>query len=296
MRTLNRLIQGLFNRNEVRRYWTNHNVTSHCKFTSKEESLEYFHWRNDQYFDYIDLMPVVGFDGKNVLDFGCGPGNDLVGLGTYSKCARLVGADISSSSVEEARARLSLHGILADVVLLKEDSAEALPFEDQSFDHIHCSGVLHHTSEPIQILQQLKRLLKPNGTMNVMVYNFESIWVHLYVAYMRTLVEGLYEGEPLTEQFRHSTDGESCPISNCYRPDEWISICKSAGLNAKFTGAAISAFELSILDKRFAAIMDRRLPTESRKFLTSFEFNNKGIPKYNGATAGIDACFELSLP
>lgn len=273
-------------------YWIEHNVTLHFEFSTKEESLEYFHWRNDQYFNYIELMPVSGFDGKSVLDYGCGPGHDLIGFGTFSECKRLVGVDLSSSSVLESRSRLALHGINAETMVL-ESAIIALPFEDATFDHIHSSGVLHHTPDPLAILKELGRTLKPGGTINVMVYNYDSLWVHLYVAYQRSLVEGLYQGESLRNQFRHSTDGENCPISNCYRPAEWLALCAEAGFEAHFSGTAVSVFELSILDKRVAAIMDRRLSSESRGFLKSLIFDEHAIPKYREHYAGIDACYQL---
>jgi SAM-dependent methyltransferase len=73
-------------------------VTLHHQFKSAEESLAFFHWRNDQYFGYIERMPVAGFDGKAVLDFGCGPGHDVIGFAIYSSPARLVAADISPAS------------------------------------------------------------------------------------------------------------------------------------------------------------------------------------------------------
>lgn len=295
MKHFKKIIKAISNKNPVKEYWTDHNVTLHCAFNSQLESLEYFHWRNDQYPNYLNLMPVSGFDGKKILDYGCGPGHDLVGFGTYSNYQYLAGVDISGTSVTEAKSRISLHGISADVMLLQETSDSNLPFEDESFDHIHCSGVLHHTPDPVVILKEMKRILKPNGTINIMVYNYDSIWLHLYVAYLRTLVQGLYQGKSLSDQFRHSTDGEDCPISNCYKSSEWIALCQEAGFQAKFTGAAVSVFELSILDKRFAAIMDRRLPSESRQFLTALKFNEQGIPEYQGAVAGIDACYQLSL-
>src|SRR5437016_1460420 len=92
-----------------RSYWTDYNVTNHRRFASAEESLNYFHWRNAQYHNYIEMMPVDGHNGKAVLDYGCGPGNDLVGFAEYSKPSGLFGMDISSSSIAEAKARLSLH-------------------------------------------------------------------------------------------------------------------------------------------------------------------------------------------
>ena len=71
-------------------YWEGHNVTLHHGFRDAAESLAYFRWRNDQYIGYIERMPVSGFDDKAVLDFGCGPGHDLVGFTTHSRPSRLV--------------------------------------------------------------------------------------------------------------------------------------------------------------------------------------------------------------
>lgn len=94
----------------VEDYWSANNVTEHREFLDEGASLADFHWRNAQYFRYIDLMPVTGADNLHVLDFGCGPGYDLVGFVTQSKPARLVGVDVSKSSLFEASRRLALHG------------------------------------------------------------------------------------------------------------------------------------------------------------------------------------------
>ena len=51
-------------------------------------------------------MPVKVYDNKVILDFGCGPDHDLIGFDYYSKPKKLIGSDVSSSSLEEARCRL----------------------------------------------------------------------------------------------------------------------------------------------------------------------------------------------
>ena len=106
-------------------YWRRHNVTAHRVFNSVAESLAYFDWRNDQYPGYIDLMPVTGVDGKVVLDFGCGPGNDLAGFATFSKPTRLIGMDVSITSLAEAESRLRLHGVQAELVKIDPKSANS---------------------------------------------------------------------------------------------------------------------------------------------------------------------------
>jgi hypothetical protein len=129
--------------------------------------------------------------------------------------------------------------------------------------------------------------------MNIMVYNYDSLWLHLYVAYQRSIVEGLFPELTLREQFAKSTDGEDCPIANCYRPQEWLEICREVGLEAEFSGAAISMYEASLCPKRFDAIRDQRLSKESREFLLQLEMDRHGLPLYQGHYAGVDACFHI---
>ena len=279
-------------RASVAEYWTQHNVTSHHEFASATESIEYFHWRNAQYPNYIALMPVTGCDDRRVLDFGCGPGHDLVGFGVYSRCARLAGVDVSASSVREAQTRLALHDIHAELRCVAANAP--LPFEDASFDHVHSSGVLHHVEDPIATLRELKRVLKPGGSMHVMVYHYNSIWMHLKVAYHRAIVEGRFADLSSREQFARSTDGEDCPIARCYEPKEFIAVANAAGFEARFTGAAVSLIELALLPTRFEAIMDRRLPGESRAFLESLTFDERLLPMSGGCHAGVDGVYHLT--
>ena len=275
-------------------YWTRFNITQHHTFASAADSLDYFHWRNDQYYPYIEYLPVSGQDGKVVLDYGCGPGHDLVGFAVYSKPKRLIGMDVSSSSLAEATARLALHGVKAEMILL-DPTAATLPLESASIDLVHSSGVIHHTPDPLQILRELRRVLKPTGTAQIMVYNYDSLWLHLSVGYIAQLVEGRYADLDIRSAFARTTDGEDCPISRVYAPDEFIALCREAGFTADFIGAAISMPEALIAPRRFEAISHRKLSPQSRKFLLSLELDQRGFPRYRGHYAGVDGCYRLRL-
>ena len=72
---------------KVKEYWTGHNVTDHHDFLSVEDSLDFLDWRNKCYLYYQDLMPTDQANDKVVLDYGCGPGHDLVGFSINSKPA-----------------------------------------------------------------------------------------------------------------------------------------------------------------------------------------------------------------
>lgn len=277
-------------------YWTSHNVTLHKTFASREESLEYFHWRCDQYPGYLALMPVAGFDGQAVLDYGCGPGHDLVGFKEYSRPARLVGVDVSSSSLAEARQRLDLHGG-ADVELhCQPPEAVRLPFADASFDYIHSSGVLHHVPDLPATLRELRRVLKPQGRIRVMVYNYDSLWLHLYVAYVMRLRDLTLSAElPIREAFTRSTDGPECPIANCYTPEEFGREAAAAGLACRRIGVACSLWErIQERQARLEACTSLALPREHREFLVGLTYDAHGVPLHDGVPAGIDLVLELA--
>lgn len=275
-------------------YWSKHNVTLHADFTSREESLNFLHWRNSQYLFLENLMPSTGFDGKVILDYGCGPGNDLVGFVEFSKPKKVVGVDISPTSLEEAKKRLLNHN--SAMVELKniEDGAKELPFDDCTFDYIHSSGVLHHLANIDNALQEFKRILKPNGIIRIMIYNYDSVYLHLNVAYKLCIAEEKFMGIPLTEAFRKSTDGVNCPISKCYDKDSFIEICVNNGYNAKFLNSAVCVTEMLELPLRYEAILCPELDKEHRDFLRELTFDDHGLPIYRGYVAGIDAVYELT--
>lgn len=278
---------------ENAKYWSDVNVTAHAGFPSAQASLDYFHWRNSQYYPYIDLMPVTGHDGKAVLDYGCGPGNDLVGFSVYSKPSRLVGMDISIRSIAEAKARVALHTHHAQIMPIVERD-DRIPLDDASMDYVHSSGVVHHAVDPAKVLREFRRVLKPTGKCRIMVYNYDSIWLHLWVAYIKQYSENTFPGLGIREAFAKTTDGVNCPIARVYKPQEFIELAEPCGFKCRFLGAAVSLFETALLPQRFGALYRVDFPREHRDFLLALNFDDKGFPMYNGTYAGLDGCYELT--
>ena len=274
-------------------YWTGTHVDApDAGFPGRQESLDHYTWRNSMYPGTLELMPVAGADGLSVLDYGCGPGNDVVGFGHFSKPARLCAVDVSSTALEIAHRRAALHGLDVEFRLIPEEVAP-LPFAAASFDLIHSAGVLHHTPDPAAILRDLRRVIKPSGRAQIMVYNRDSVWMHLYVAYELLILRRLYPGLAKDEAFGRTTDGDLCPIANCYRPEAFVRMCAAAGFRAHFAGAGISLLELDSLRNRIGALQDKRLDTESRVFLYDLEFNSRLWPLHRGAVAGLNGCYHL---
>jgi ubiquinone/menaquinone biosynthesis C-methylase UbiE len=274
----------------VEEYWTKHNVTLHASFADPTSSIEYLHWRNSQYYGYAKLMPTDVENNLGILDFGCGPGNDLVGFGVMSQPRRLVGVDVSASSLSEAEARLALHQISVELVRTDVEQ-QSLPFEDGSFDLVHSSGVLHHMKAPEMALKELRRVLKPGGRAQIMVYNRDSVWFHLYVPFVLQIEQGRFTDLSVEDAFQRSTDGPNCPISRAYSNQSFQSLVEPFGFKLISYGSAVAAWEMEQLPKRHAAVMDVRLPRESRDFLTSLRFDEFALPLWEEHRAGIDGCY-----
>ena len=95
-------------------------------------------------------------DGHRVLDAGCGSGPLTAAL--RARGAIVTGVDSSREMVELARQRLG-----ADADLHVADLGEPLPFEDDAFDDVVASLVLHYLQDWVAPLTELRRVLRPGG-------------------------------------------------------------------------------------------------------------------------------------
>ena len=96
---------------------------------------------------------------KRVLDYGSGDGTYSFFLAQNG--ADVVGVDISDVSVSNCQ-KLALSYGLQDRATFKVMDAEALEFEDNSFDLVCEAGVLHHVDLQ-KAFSEISRVLKPGG-------------------------------------------------------------------------------------------------------------------------------------
>jgi SAM-dependent methyltransferase len=289
-------VDRLAPKRRVDRYWTRHLVRSEG-FGSAAESAEYLEWRFGEYPLFREFSGLWGeHDGEVVLDYGCGPGNDVVGFLIHTGAAEVIGIDVSPRALELARGRIALHDVDPGRFRLIQvsDAEHAIPLEDGTVDFFQSQGVLHHTSDPEAILREIHRVAKPGVKGRVMVYNRASVWFHLFAAYQVKLVDGLYADLSDEDAFQHTTDGPDCPIALCYEPDDFVALCERAGFDAEFLGGYPSRHELEVLGRRReAAIADERLGAEHREFLRELEADGDGYPTWRGRHAGVGGSYAL---
>ena len=133
---------------------------------------EYREQYREQFLNWIHPLTPDFFEGKRVLDAGCGMGRNSYWALQWG-AASLVGCDHDSRSV--AAATQTLAEFPNATVELQD--LEHLPWENE-FDFIFSIGVIHHTVHPDKAVEQLKKALKPGGELLFWVYSsvgFEEI-------------------------------------------------------------------------------------------------------------------------
>jgi ubiquinone/menaquinone biosynthesis C-methylase UbiE len=278
---------------DVEAYWTEHTVNS-TPFRNARESARYLDRRSRQYPLFRKLMDIPGAHaGERVLDYGCGPGDDLVEFALGSGAERLTGVDVSRTALQLAAARLSLHEEAAGRVELIQvpEGDVAVPVDDAAVNYVQSGGVIHHTSDPQRVLRELRRVVKPDGRGRIMVYNRASVWFQLFVPYILQIRAGKHAALSVEAAFEKTTDGEDCPISRAYAPDDFVAMCRDAGFDATFLGGYFHRFELRWMRSRRRALADDRLDAEHREFLERLSRDKQGMPVYEGRHAGIGGCY-----
>ena len=129
----------------------------------------------------------------SVLVAGCGT-SQAVRHALLRPGARVVGIDVSAASLEHTRALAARH----DVANLE---LHRLPIEQvdelgERFDHVVCTGVLHHLADPALGLRRLREVLAPGGAVTLMVYaRYGRAGVYLLQDYCRRLGVGTSAAE-----------------------------------------------------------------------------------------------------
>jgi len=283
----------------VDEYWNDHILHSR-RFVTAKESERYLRKRNSEYPMFLELMDLYGdHTGEVVLDYGCGPGDDVTGLLLWSKAQKVIGMDVSGKALNYLRHRLALHEIDPSRVELIRitDASGRIPLPDSSIDWIQCGGVLHHTTHPQEIVSEFKRIMKPGAQGRLMLYNRDSVTYHLWIAYAQLIVNNALPGLTVDQAFTKSTDGPDCPVSDAWRPQQVLDMISGAGLTGAFRGGYVSTFELDWWRTYSGdATRDQRLADEHRQFVSDVVLNEKGLPTWHGNLAGIGGVYTIEKP
>ncbi len=167
--------------------------------------------------------------------------------------ARVVGIDVSPTSLDHTRSLAERYGL--DNLELHLMPIEEVGSLAASFDHVVCTGVLHHLADPDEGLRALRGVLEPSGALTLMLYApYGRTGVYMLQEYCRRLGIGtspddiadlvatlreLPMGHPLSHRLRNTPDFQNAdaladallhPRDRSYSVPEVFDFLDGAGL------------------------------------------------------------------
>jgi ubiquinone/menaquinone biosynthesis C-methylase UbiE len=118
----------------------------------------------------ISFPEILNLESPKILDIGCGTGRVAIGMAKNLKNGgHIYGIDIFDSSIsnnalETVKRNAKLENVEKKTTF-QYGSATDIPFEDNFFDVVNISYVLHEIREKPQVLSEIIRTLKPGGTL-----------------------------------------------------------------------------------------------------------------------------------
>lgn len=131
-------------------------------------------------------------EGMKVLELGCGTGEMWLGKDDIlNRCSRLVLSDLSEGMIDTAKEKLIGHGSIEYQIIDIQD----IPFPDSSFDIVIANMMLYHVPDLSRGLEEVKRVLKDNGTFYCATYGENGMMEH---------IELMFDEYPISSAYNYS--------------------------------------------------------------------------------------------
>ena len=113
----------------------------------------------------------AGISKGVVLQIGHGPGYTGLEWLKHTNQTSLKALDVSSEMIEIAKKNLKEYPGLENRIEYVNCKAYNMVFEDESIDSVFCNGELHEWPDPIAVLNEINRVLKPGGKYFITAHN-----------------------------------------------------------------------------------------------------------------------------
>lgn len=220
----------------VRKYWNDRpcNIRHSTKEVGTEEYFNEVERRKYTVEPHIpEFAEFERWRGKKVLEIGCGLGTDTMNFARHG--AQVTAVDLSEKSLGIARQRAEVFQLQDRIRFIQADAehlSNYVPVEP--YDLVYSFGVIHHTPNPDQVLEQVRQYLKPGTTVKIMVYHRWS-WKVFWILF------GYGKGKfwQLDRLIAENSEAQTgCPVTYAYSRSGGRRWLESHGLNVTATHVA----------------------------------------------------------
>ncbi len=162
-----------------------------------ESNIFQKYWHKKRFAEVLD---IVKENTGPILDVGCHAGLFTQKLMQKTQVKEVYGIDISSSAIRLAKKRIPKGTFVVG-------DAQKLPFKNNFFSAVFCLEMLEHVDDPIQVLKEMKRVLKKDGyglilvpTDNKLFKITWSLWTMYYPVWRHAHVQS-FTGNSLEDIF-----------------------------------------------------------------------------------------------
>tara|TARA_A100001388_G_scaffold182021_1_gene136363 strand:- start:34458 stop:35288 length:831 start_codon:yes stop_codon:yes gene_type:complete len=159
-----------------------------------------FHRNNYQYLINGDFFNHSDYDGKDILEIGCGLGADLQKFAESG--SKVFAIDAAPSSYNSLCRRFEL---INKEFKFEVADFKSLPFEDSKFDLIYSFGVLHHSPWIKDGILEASRVLKKNGHLIIMLYH-KGFKYYVKKIFFRGIIQGKFVKNNIKEVINNYTE------------------------------------------------------------------------------------------
>lgn len=124
-------------------------------------------WGFDLIDEYYSVAQQIPPTQKSVLELATGTGRMCAVLAALFP--RIISGDISLAGLPRVKQRVA-DRFLSNMVFIQLDM-ELLPFKHDSVSTIVCMNTLHETKSPARCIQEMVRVLDPDGTLIIGDFN-----------------------------------------------------------------------------------------------------------------------------
>ena len=164
--------------------------------TVEKYNKEVKKWMQNVAKSFVAVAKKWGIQKGKTLDIGTGTGLLAIGFAEAFPDMEVVGLDLSEEALQVARENVQKSGV--SNISFKKGDAQAMPFEDGTFDLVISSNTLHLIENPVTMVNEIQRVLKSEGKF--FISDFKRSWLAVFSQHFRAS----YTPEEIRELLRQS--------------------------------------------------------------------------------------------